>query len=353
MTSITAVIVHYHEEPAQLRAAIDSLLAQTRPPAEILILDNERSGALAATLAGYGPQVRAIDCGSNRGYVAINLAAAQASGDHLLCLNPDARAHEDCLALLAEQADADPSVALVGAQILLEDGVTRNAGANPLHPTGISPAGGYGEPREHGEPREAIVVSGACFLARREAFLAIGGFVEDFFLYYEDVDLCWRTWIAGARVLYCPAAVVLPRLRVRRVARQVVPAGAQPPVGGVRELRAADARAARAAAGTDRARAARHRRRGRLASPEAARVRLALRPPWAAGRHRRAVQAIAAAPRPRAPWPLRRPFGLESAAAAGRDARERRVRAVPLRAPPPAALRTAADRTVRWDGARR
>ena len=55
----------------------------------------------------------------------------------------------------------------------------------------------------------AIVVSGACFLARREAFLAIGGFVEDFFLYYEDVDLCWRTWIAGDRVLYCPAAVAL------------------------------------------------------------------------------------------------------------------------------------------------
>ena len=208
MTSITAVIVHYHEEPAQLRAAIDSLLAQTRPPAEILVLDNERSGALAATLAGYGPQVRSIDAGENRGYVAINLAAAQASGDHLLCLNPDARAHEDCLALLAALADADPAVAVVGAQILLDDGVTRNAGANPLHPTGISPAGGYGEPREHGEPREAIVVSGACFLARRDAFLALGGFVEDFFLYYEDVDLCWRAWIAGRRVLYCPQAVV-------------------------------------------------------------------------------------------------------------------------------------------------
>jgi len=208
MTSITAVIVHYHEEPAQLRAAIDSLLAQTRPPAEILVLDNERSGALAATLDGYGPQIRSIDAGSNLGYVAINLAATHASGDHLLCLNPDARAQEDCLALLAEQADADPTVALVGAQILLADGATRNAGANPLHPTGISPAGGYGEPREHGEPREAIVVSGACFLARREAFLAIGGFNEDFFLYYEDVDLCWRTWIAGGRVLYCPAALV-------------------------------------------------------------------------------------------------------------------------------------------------
>jgi GT2 family glycosyltransferase len=208
VTSIAAVIVHYHEEPAQLRAAIDSLLAQTRPPSEVLVLDNERSGALAATLVGYGPHVRAIDCGANLGYVAINLAAARTSAEYLVCLNPDARASEDCLERLAAVADADPTIAIVGAQILLEDGATRNAGANPLHPTGISPAGGYGEPREDGEPREAIVVSGACLLARVDAFRRIGGFYEDLFLYYEDVDLCWRTWIAGDRVLYCPRATV-------------------------------------------------------------------------------------------------------------------------------------------------
>ena len=208
MSTITAVIVSYNEEPAQLRAAVDSLLAQTRPPVEVLVMDNQPARDTAAVLAGYPAHVRRIECPTNPGYAALNEAAVQAVGEHLLCLNPDARAHVHCLERLAAVADADANVGLVGAQILLEDGQTRNAGANPLHPTGISPSGGYGEPCESGAPRDAIVVSGACFLARREAFLALGGFVEEFFLYYEDVDLGWRTRIAGLRVVYCPEARV-------------------------------------------------------------------------------------------------------------------------------------------------
>jgi GT2 family glycosyltransferase len=208
MTTITAVIVSYDEEPAEIRAAVASLLAQSRPPAEILIMDNGRTGRLVTAMRGYGAQVKLIDCRANLGYIALNLAAAQASGDYLLCLNPDAEAQGDCLEQLAAVADSDRNVGIVGAQILLEDGRTRNAGANPLHPTGISPSGGYGEPREHGEPRDVIVASGACFLARRDAFLQLGGFVEDFFLYYEDVNLSWRARIAGLRVVYCPRAVV-------------------------------------------------------------------------------------------------------------------------------------------------
>jgi GT2 family glycosyltransferase len=208
MTTITAVIVSYDEEPQRLRAAVDSLLAQTRPPAEILIMNNGRAGRLTDATHGYPAQVRPVECQGNLGYIALNLAASQASGDYLVCLNPDADAQNDCVEQLAAVADSDPKVGIVGAQILLEDGRTRNAGANPLHPTGISPSGGYGEPREYGEPRDVIVASGACFLARRDTFLRLGGFAEDLFLYYEDVNLSWRVRIAGLRVVYCPQAVV-------------------------------------------------------------------------------------------------------------------------------------------------
>lgn len=207
--TITAVIVCYDEDPEQIREGIDSLLAQTRPPSEILVIDNGAGAPIAERLRGHAPQVTAIDAGSNLGYLsAVNLGAARATGDYLLCLNPDAHAASDCLERLAEVADADPDIAVVGAQILLADGQTRNAGPNPLHPTGISPSGGYGQPREAGEPRDVIVCSGACFLLRRAAFEQLGGFVEGLFLYYEDVDICWRSWIAGYRVVYCPAAIV-------------------------------------------------------------------------------------------------------------------------------------------------
>jgi GT2 family glycosyltransferase len=206
-TTITAVLVSYDETPEQLRLAVDSLLAQSRAPAEILIIDNNPGRSSAPELRDYAPGVTLIEPGSNIGYApAINLAAAHASGDYVLTLNPDAHVEPECLARMAAVADSDSEILLVGAQVLLEDGVTRNAGANPMHPTGISPAGGFGEPREHGEPRDVAVVSGACCLIRRDAFLSLGGFVDEFFVFYDDPDMGWRALIAGMRVVYCPDA---------------------------------------------------------------------------------------------------------------------------------------------------
>jgi N-acetylglucosaminyl-diphospho-decaprenol L-rhamnosyltransferase len=209
-TTIAAVLVSYDESPEQLRQAVDSLLAQTRAPAEILIIDNNPGRSSAPSMRGYAAEVRLIEPGSNIGYApAINLAASHASSDYVLTLNPDAHVEPDCLERMAAVADSDPQILLVGAQILLEDGITRNAGANPMHPTGISPAGGFGKPREQGEPRDVAVVSGACCLIRREAFLALGGFVDEFFVFYDDPDMGWRALIAGMRVVYCPDAAAL------------------------------------------------------------------------------------------------------------------------------------------------
>jgi GT2 family glycosyltransferase len=132
-------------------------------------------------------------------------------------LNPDATAEPACLERLLAAASADPEIAIVGAQILLEGGETVNAGDNPLHPTGISVAGRYGRPREPGPPRDVAVVSGACSLIRRSAFQALGGYLQELFMYYhDDVDLAWRARIAGMRVIYCPEAGVIHRYEFGR-----------------------------------------------------------------------------------------------------------------------------------------
>ena len=209
MATVTAVIVCYDEQPDEIRAALDGLLAQTQPPAEILVVDNG-GGTLAGAVDGHAEQVRALRAPANLGYPpAVNYAAEHATGDYLFCLNPDATADARCLEQLVSIAEADRQIAVVGAQILLADGATTNAGANPLHPTGVSPSGGYGRPREHGAPRDVMVVSGACCLIRRDTFVALGGFVDDFFLYYDDADYGWRARIAGKRIVYCPEATVV------------------------------------------------------------------------------------------------------------------------------------------------
>ena len=154
------------------------------------------------------PIVRTLHPGANLGYVgAANLAAGEARGEWLFFLNPDAVAANDCLERLLEAVNG-PDIALVGAQVLLPDGRI-NAGENPINIAGISWSGGYGRPREHGPARDTAAVSGAALLARREAFLDIGGLCPFFFLYVDDTDLAWRMRLGGQRVRYCPEAVVV------------------------------------------------------------------------------------------------------------------------------------------------
>lgn len=207
--TVTAVLVTYGEPPELIERALRSLLAQSTPPAEVIMVDNHPQALNSTRMVEAGLPVRAIPSDRNLGYPsACNLAAQHAAGGYLFLLNPDADAPHDCIERLVEVAEREPRAAIVGAQILLPGGKVTNAGDNPLHLTGISPAGRYGLPREHGAPRHTIVVSGAACLIRRAAFEALGRFSEGFFLYYDDADLGWRARICGYHVVFCPDITV-------------------------------------------------------------------------------------------------------------------------------------------------
>lgn len=204
--AITAVVVSYASPGAAAQAA-RSLLTQSLAPCEVLIVDNDPQGAVAAG-GQMPPEVRILHPGENLGYTgAVNLAARHARGEWLFFLNPDAIAAGDCLERLIEAVDG-PDVAIVGAQVLLPDGRI-NAGANPVNIAGMSWSGGYGRPRESGPARDVAAVSGAALLVRSERFLRLGGLCPFFFMYVDDTDLAWRVRLGGGRVRYCPAAVVV------------------------------------------------------------------------------------------------------------------------------------------------
>jgi GT2 family glycosyltransferase len=205
--TVSAVVVSF-SDPAATRSALESLLEQTHSPIEVLLVDNHPQAPVAGALDawGVGDGVRVVHSGENLGYArGCNLAAAEARGEWLFFLNPDARADPECLRALLLAADRRTGV--VGAQILLPDGNT-NAGHNPLHITGVAWAGRFGEPRETGASRQVAAVSGAGLLARAAAFQELGGMCEPFFMYYDDVDLCWRARLAGWEVVFCPEALV-------------------------------------------------------------------------------------------------------------------------------------------------
>jgi GT2 family glycosyltransferase len=211
---VTAVVITRNHAP-QVGACLDSVLASTRAPDEILVLDHASSDGTAHRVRGTHPGVLVLDYRDNPGFgVGVNRARRVARGDALLLINPDARVEPDCIERLTVVLDTDTAVAAVGPKVLLPDDAARIASAGlRVNRIGYACDRGYLEPdRGQYDAREdRLGVSGCVLLVRARAFDEVGGFDPAYFLYYEDLDLCWRLWLAGHRVVYEPAAVAYHR----------------------------------------------------------------------------------------------------------------------------------------------
>jgi GT2 family glycosyltransferase len=205
---VSAVVVTYKEVELTL-AAIASLKAQTVPVAEIVVVDNDPAGSARAPLLAAHPDLILLGA-DNVGYApACDLGAAAASGDWLFFLNPDAAADPDVLEQLLAVAAEHPRAGIVTPQILFPDRATVNAGENQIHLTGIAWCGRYGEPPEDAPPRDVLITTGAAMLVRHDLFRRLDGYCDEFFLFYEDPDICLRAWIVGSEVWYVPRAQVV------------------------------------------------------------------------------------------------------------------------------------------------
>jgi GT2 family glycosyltransferase len=215
---VTAIVVFY-EGLDELRRSLASLESQASPPAEILVVDNHPDALAAGAVKEWGGAARVLSPGRNLGFGrACNMATAEAANPWLFFLNPDAVAAPDCIERLLEAAGE--RTAIVGAQVLLPDGDTVNAGDNPVHISGLSWSGRYLEPRENGAPREAASVSGAGYLVRTAAYRELGGHCPAFFLYVEDTDISWRARMAGWQVMFAPRAAVVHAYEFQKGSRK-------------------------------------------------------------------------------------------------------------------------------------
>jgi GT2 family glycosyltransferase len=136
-------------------------------------------------------------------------------------LNPDTVARPGALRAMAA-ALGDPEVGAVQARLrLLDRPDLLNSAGNALHVSGLAWPGGYGEPADSLAARRDIAyASGAAFAMRTATFRELGGFTEELFLYQEDLELSWRAWQRGLRVIVEPAADVLHDYVLERPGRR-------------------------------------------------------------------------------------------------------------------------------------
>lgn len=221
---LTWIIVSYQSEQ-DLRRFLPSLrpalagLERAGLPCDLLVIDNASPDESARVAQELVPDACVLLNRVNSGYgAALNHAARRARGTWLALSNADLIIPPGGLeALPGVLREASPEVALVGPELRGEDGrLQLSAGLAPT--LGVLLRGLF-RPNPHRKylPAGAHVrgpvdwLTGACLFARRDAFLASGGFDEGFFLYYEDADLGARLGASGRVSLYEPSLTVVHR----------------------------------------------------------------------------------------------------------------------------------------------
>ncbi|GAC1325419.1 MAG: glycosyltransferase family 2 protein [Thermoleophilaceae bacterium] len=207
---LSVLVVTYNERDLVERS-LPPLIAQLEPEDELIVADNASTDRTAEAVERVAPRARVIRMRSNDGYMsACNEAARHASGDLLLTLDADAIvAPGFCEAIRRPLADGRGWSAWMGL-LTMESGRTINTSGGVTHFTGISWAGQLGLPVQAaaGEPHEVAFLTGACLAIRREAWERDPGFPEQYFLYFDDVDLSLRLRLGGGRIGIEPDARV-------------------------------------------------------------------------------------------------------------------------------------------------
>ncbi len=201
---------------AHLEACLPALAKQVPPPCEyeILVLDNGSTDDTAEWVRCHHPEVRLIESPVNLGFCAgNNRLVAEADGDAVALLNNDTRPRPQWLGSLSEAlASAPADVAAVSGKIVDWPGERLDFARGLLTFDGHAFQQDFGRPldevRVPPAGSELLFACGGNMIVRRASFLEAGGFDEDYFAYLEDVDLGWRLWAGGERVLFEPGAVV-------------------------------------------------------------------------------------------------------------------------------------------------
>lgn len=203
-----AAIVLNFRTPDDTVMAVRSLLASTRPPDDLIVVDNDAGPGCRAQVAGLHPAVRYVSAGSNLGFsggMNLGIRAALAAGANaVLLVNSDATVAADCVGRLESGLD--------GVQVGIAGPVIHDPSIERVTSSGIDYDASTGRMRERQESLiggavNVDAVSGCVMLTASEVFEKVGFLDDDYFFTFEDIDFCLRARVAGFRTVVIPEAV--------------------------------------------------------------------------------------------------------------------------------------------------
>ena len=223
-TRCTAVVVSYNSA-SELPACLEALASQNGVQLQVEVVDNASRDGSADLVRRFHPTVRVTETGANLGFArANNIVLDQTDAPFVALVNPDAllppEAISTCIAALQE----NPRLAIAGTRLVHEDGTLQPSchafldlwnllGETLLldraFPTWHSLSSLHMRDFAHDERREVDWIQGAFLVVRTDAIRAVGAFDPDYFMYGEEMDLCYRLHRAGWKTVFLPAPPVV------------------------------------------------------------------------------------------------------------------------------------------------
>lgn len=216
MKRVAVVVLNWNSETDAINC-IKSLTKQVGVKPDIILVDNNSTQESICTLDEFittHPHlpIHFICNNKNSGYSGGNnigfIYALHHQYDYIGTLNPDATAHPNWLKNLLDALDRFPSAGIATGMMLKANGKTIDTTGEVYSIWGIPGPRGRGRPVGEASTVEEFVfaTTGGGFITRAELLQKVGLFDERFFMYFEDIDLSFRSQLMGYRVIYTPKA---------------------------------------------------------------------------------------------------------------------------------------------------
>lgn len=219
--NISIIIVSWNVRD-YLKGCLESLFGTLKDiDFEVFVVDNNSSDGTVELVRECFPQVRLIANEHNLGFAkANNMAITRGSGKYILLLNPDTVAMPAAITKMVDFLDAHEKYGAVGPKLLLGDlctvqyGATRNFPCISEHFVKLINGGAWLRQKSdqllpNSTSHETDAIAGACMMIRRDAIDKVGMLDEEFFMYGEDVDWCYRINKGGWKIYYLAEATIV------------------------------------------------------------------------------------------------------------------------------------------------
>ncbi|TSC85389.1 MAG: Uncharacterized protein G01um10147_1165 [Microgenomates group bacterium Gr01-1014_7] len=209
---IASVIIPNWNGKHLLKSSLGSLKEQTLKDFEVIVVDNGSQDGSKDYIKKYFPEVKLIELDKNYGFAkAVNIGIKESNSEYLIFLNNDTEMDKFCLQFLVEAAKNHKEVGFVAAKMLkFSNRDIIDSAGDYIDWVGHANNIGLGEKdgEEFNQAGYVFLVTGGGGLFKRSVFNKIGLFDEDYFAYFEDVDLCLRAQFQGFKGWYEPRAKI-------------------------------------------------------------------------------------------------------------------------------------------------